>query len=122
MKETLEFIKTMNKYIGAICQNNNETESEREQAIIEFANEAIQQVKDNIVLGGVSGSFITEKEMFKYPVKGKKFINEYGVVKEAEKFDYDDCGIPYLFWNGHKTINGMIPAINLRLNKKMKWL
>jgi len=54
MEEQLLFIKTMNKYIGAICQNNGESEKEREQAIIDFASEAIQQVKDYDLLHNVS--------------------------------------------------------------------
>ncbi len=73
-------------------------------------------------LYGVSGSLITETEMFKHDIKGKKFINEYGVTKVADAFHYDHSGIPYLLWNGYRSLGGMIPAINLRMNKKLKWL
>jgi hypothetical protein len=68
---------------------------------------------------GKSGSVITESNI-PYPSKGREFIDEYGVIRKVTRFTYSDVGIPMLFWDNGGCFG--TPAINLRLNKTLKWV
>lgn len=68
-----------------------------------------------------SGSFITIDNCLRLGnVDGLKFITENGIVKTAKKFVFS-YGIPYLYWDEYK-VGCLIPAINLRMYQKMKWI
>jgi hypothetical protein len=72
-------------------------------------------------IGSVSGSYITIENCLKIGnVEGLKFIDEFGVIRIAKKFEFSNAGTPYLHW-GEYEAGCLIPCINLRMNKKLKW-
>lgn len=71
----------------------------------------------------VSGSFVTIEDCLRLGnnIEGLQFTTKHGQVKTAKKFVFSDAGTPYLYW-GEYEAGCLIPAINLRIQKRMRWL